>query len=115
MPLPMIDAPLRSVVVRFADDDSGLTFPGYTDGRLWNGFDCPHLALREFRRALEMLVAWGDEAGFTVSENEREVYVRGTDGIDYTMRAKLVSTTDGDRWLFDCGGAWTFVKIVKET
>lgn len=99
-------------VTRFMDDASGRTFAGYTDGRRWNGFACPHLPLEEFRRVLDVLLEWGDEKHYTVID-DRQVRVHGVAGIadEYVMTAKHCATTDGDRWLFDCGGAWTFVEI----
>jgi hypothetical protein len=105
----------RPIVVSFSDDTSGRTFAGYTDGRRWNGFECPHLPIDEFRRVLEALLAWGDEEHFTVID-DRQVRVRGVTDADgeYVMFAKLQATPDGDRWLFDCGGAWTFVEVAKE-
>lgn len=103
---------LRSVVVRFMDDDSGRTFAGYTDGRRWNGFACPHLPLVEFRRVLDFLLEGGDEQPYTVIDDQH-IRVHGKVGITnaYVMTAKRCATTDGDRWLFDSGGAWTFVEI----
>ena len=112
MTLP--EVPLfRSVVVRFMDDATGRTFSGYTDGRRWNGFSCPHLPLDEFRRVLDVLLEWGDEKHYTALEGQRQVLMHGMAGVadEYVMTAKLCATTDGDRWLFDCGGAWTFVEI----
>jgi hypothetical protein len=108
------DVPLfRPIVARFMDDASGRTFAGYTDDRRWNGFACPHLPLDEFRRVLDVLLEWGDEQRYTVLDDSRQVLVHSKAGVadDYVMTAKLVATTDGDRWLFDCGGAWTFVEI----
>jgi hypothetical protein len=105
---------LHAIVVRFIDDESGRTFAGYTDGRLWNGFICPHFALDEVRRVLDVLVAWGDEPRYTVID-DRQVRVHGRSGIaeDHVLTAKLVATPDGDRWLFDCGGMWTFVEAAN--
>jgi hypothetical protein len=105
----------RPIVVRFADDHSGRTFSGYTDDRWWNGFACPHLSIAEFRRVLDVLLEWGDEQHYTVID-DRHVRVHGKVGVaeTYVMLAKLAATTDGNRWLFDCGGAWTFVEVVKE-
>ena len=102
---------LRPIVCRFAADASSRTFSGYTDGRrLWNGFVCPHLPLDEFRRVLDVLLEWGDEKHYTVID-DRQVRVHGMSDAtdDYVMTAKLQATTDGDRPLFDCGGAWAFV------
>lgn len=113
---PLSEVPLfRSLVVRFADDDSGQTFAGYTDGRLWNGFVCPHLPLGEFRRVLDALLEWGDEQRYTVIDDQH-VRVHGKAGVadDFVMTAKLAATTDGNRWLFDCGGVWRFVEVMKE-
>lgn len=90
-------------------DDSANVFVGYTDGRLWNGFACPHLPLAELVRVLEALVAWGDECAFEVIDDLR-VAVQGIDGDRYVMEARVQTTIDGDRWLFDCGGAWTFIE-----
>ena len=111
--MSLSEVPLfRSVVVRFMDDATGRTFSGYTDGRRWNGFSCPHLPLGEFQRVLDVLLEWGDEKHYTVLD-DRQVRVHGMAGVaeDYVMSAKLCATTAGDRWLFDCGGAWTFVEI----
>jgi hypothetical protein len=104
---------LHPVVVRFADDSSGRTFSGYADGRLWNGFVCPHLPLSEFRCVLDVLIEWGDEQRYTVLDDSRQVLVHGKAGVaaDFVMSAGLFATSDGDRWLFDCGGVWTFVEI----
>lgn len=101
----------RPVVVRFADDTSGPTFAGYTDGRLWNGFIGPHLSLDEFRRVLDVLLEWGDEQHYTVIDDQH-IRVHGKAGIadDFVMTAKLAVTIDGNQWLFDCGGVWTFVE-----
>ena len=101
----------RPVVVRFADDSSGRTFRGYTDGRHWNGFACPHLSLDEFRRVLDALLEWGDKQRYTVID-DRQVRVHGVVGVAeaFVMTAKLAPTTDGNLWLFDCGGAWAFVE-----
>ncbi len=105
--------PLRAIETRFCDDDSGKPpFKGYTDGRRWNGFECPHLSLAEFLRVLDTLVEWGDEQSYEVID-EHNVRVTGiVAGEDYTMTAKLQHTPDGDLWLFNCGGAWTFVEAV---
>jgi hypothetical protein len=105
----------RPIVTRFMDDASGRTFAGYTDGRRWNGFACPHMSLVEFRRVLDVLLEGGDELGqphYTVIDDQH-VHVHGKVGVAdaYVMTAKLIATTDGDQWLFDCGGAWTFVEI----
>ena len=111
--MTLSEVPLfRSIVVRFMDDDSGRTFAGYTDGRRWNGFSCPHVPLDDFRRVLDVLLEWGDEQHYTILD-DRQVRVHGKAGVAdaYVMTAKLCATTDGDRWLFDCGGAWTFVEI----
>jgi hypothetical protein len=106
---------LRPIVTRFSDDDSGYTFAGYTDGRHWNGFECPQLPLAEFRRVLDILVAWDAEESYTVIDDQH-VRVHGrAGGVDtYVMTAKLVATPDGDLWLFDCGGAWTFVEVLSK-
>jgi hypothetical protein len=111
--MPLSEVPLfRPVVTRFMDDASGRTFAGYTDDRRWNGFACPHLPLDEFRRVLDVLLEWGDEQHYTVIDDQH-VRVHGKAGVaeDYVMIAKLAATTDGNRWLFDCGGAWTFVEV----
>jgi hypothetical protein len=104
----------RPIAVRFMDDDTGRMFAGYTDDRLWNGFTCPHLPLGEFRRVLDILLEWGDETHYTVID-DRHVHVHGKPGVvdDYVMTAQLQATPDGDLWLFDCGGAWTFVEAVE--
>ena len=108
----IVQPAFRSIVVRFADDDSGRTFSGWTDGRYWNGFACPHLPLAEFRRVLDVLLEWGDEQRYTVIDDQH-VRVPGIAGVsdEYVMAAQLRGTPDGDHWLFDCGGAWTFVAI----
>jgi hypothetical protein len=106
----------RPVVTRFMDDASGRTFVGYTDGRRWNGFACPHMSLVEFRRVLDVLLEGGDELvgqqHYTVIDDQH-VRVHGKAGVaeDYVMTAKLAATTDGNQWLFDCGGAWAFVEV----
>jgi hypothetical protein len=106
----------RPIVVHFMDDASGRTFSGYTDGRRWNDFACPHLPLSDFRRVLDVLLEWGDglagQKHYTVIDDQH-VRVHGKAGVadEYVMTAKLCATTDGDQWLFDCGGAWTFVEI----
>jgi hypothetical protein len=113
--MTLSEVPLfRPIVVRFADDNSGRSFQGYTDGRLWNGFTCPHLALDEFRRALDALLKGGDESPYTVID-DRQVRVHGEVGVAdaFVITAKLAATTDGNRWLFDCGGAWTFVEVLE--
>jgi len=113
--MPLSEVPLfRPMVVRFADDNSGRAFSGYTDGRRWNGFACPHLPLDEFRRVLDVLLEWGDEQHYTVIVDQH-VSVHGKAGVAdaFVMTAKLVATPDGDRWLFDCGGAWRFVEIPR--
>jgi hypothetical protein len=101
----------RPVVVRFADDSSGRTFQGYTDGQGWNGCMCPHLALDEFRRVLDALLKWDGEPHYTVID-DRQVRVHGKAGVadPFVITANLAATTDGNRWLFDCGGTWTFVE-----
>ena len=108
-------ARLRMILTRFCDDDSGRDpFHGYTDGRSWNGFACPHLPLSEFLRMLNILVEWGDEKSYEVIDN-RNVSVRGAAEDDvHVMSATLQTTTDGDQWLFDCGGAWTFVEATTQ-
>jgi hypothetical protein len=100
--------------VRFADDNSGRTFSGYTDDRLWNGFVCPHLPLDEFRRVLDALLEGGDEQHYTVIDDQH-VRVHGKAGVAdaFMMAAKLAPTTDDNRWLFDCGGAWRFVEVLQ--
>lgn len=111
--MTLSEVPLfRPIVVRFADDDSGRTFSGYTDGQRRNSFVCPHLPLGEFRRVLDVLLEGGDAQPYTVID-DLHVRVHGKVGVadTYVMLAKLVATTDGNRWLFDCGGAWTFVEI----
>lgn len=101
------------------DDTSGRTFAGYSDGRRWNGFVCPHVPLDEFKRVLDVLLERGNERDnekhYTVLD-DRQVRVHGMVGIAdaYVMTAKLCATTDGDRWLFDCGGAWTFIEIPQD-
>jgi hypothetical protein len=101
----------RSVVVRFADDNSGRTFAGYTDGQRWNGFLCPLFPLDEFLRVLNVLLAGADGQGYTVID-DRQIRVHGKVGVavDFVMTAKLAATPHGDRWLFDCSGVWTFVE-----
>ena len=114
--MALSEVPLfRPIVTRFSDDDSGHTFAGYTNGRHWNGFECPHLPLAEFRRVLDVLLEWGDEQHYDVIDNQH-VRVHGKAGIadTYVMTAKLVATTNGALWLFDCGGAWTFVEVLSE-
>lgn len=108
-----LKSPLYPIVVDFADDEASPTFAGYTDGRRWNGFACPHLPLAELRRVLALFVEWGAERSFEVlGEHEVRVFGLADGGAeDYTMTAKLVTTTDGDRWLFDCGGGWTFAEV----
>lgn len=109
---PLSEVPLfRPIVVRFGDDTSGRTFAGYTEGRLWNGFACPHLPLDEFRHVLDVLLEGGDEQHYTVIDDQH-VRVHGKAGVaeDFVMTAKPQATTDGDRWLFDCGGVWAFVE-----
>lgn len=111
--MALSEVPLfRPIVARFMDDASGRTFAGYTDGRRWNGFACPHVPLDEFRRVLDVLLEWGDEKHYTVIDDQN-VRVHGMAGVAdaYVMTAKRCATTDGDRWLFDCGGAWTFIEI----
>ena len=111
--MPLSAVPLfRPIVVRFADDHSGRTFSGYTDDRRWNDFACPPLPITEFRRVLDVLLEWGDEQRYTVIDDQH-VRVHGKTGVaeTFVMLAKLAATTDGNRWLFDCGGAWTFVEV----
>jgi len=105
----------RSIVVRFADDNSGRTFAGYTDDRRWNGLVCPHLPLDEFRRVLDVLLEGGVEQHYTVID-DRHVRVHGKAGVAdaFMMSAKLQATPDGDLWLFDGGGAWRFVEVRNE-
>lgn len=107
---------LHAIQTSFCDDNSGRDpFHGYTDGRRWNGFECPHLTLHEFKRVLDTLVEWGAEKSYEVID-DRNVRVHGvSEGVGFVMSAKCCTTTDGDRWLFDCGGAWTFVKAVEAT
>lgn len=102
----------RPVVVRFMDDASGRTFSGYTDDRRRDGSSCPHVPIDEFLRVLDALLGRGDEKHYTVVD-DRSVRVHGKAGVadDYVVVAKLAATTDGDRWLFDCGGVWTFVEV----
>jgi hypothetical protein len=104
--------PLRPIVVHFADAEASPTFAGYTNGRLWNGAECPQLPLAELRRLLALLVEWGEERSFEIlGEHEVRVFGKGV-GEDYTMSAKRVATTDGDLWLFDCGNkGWTFSEV----
>ena len=107
----MTAALLRVIWTRFSDDDSKREpFRGYTDGRRWNGFECPHLPLAELVRVLDTLVEWGDEQSYEVIDDQN-VRVRGVaEGEEYVLSAKLQPTAQGDLWLFDCGGAWTFVE-----
>lgn len=105
--------PLLPITVHFSEVPEHV-FCGYTNGRYWNGFACPYLALDEFSHVLELLVAWGVEKGFTVFAEEHTVHVKGPDGDDYKMTANCVATTDGDKWLFDCGGVWTFIELSEE-
>jgi hypothetical protein len=104
---------LRVIFARLAaDESSGRVFCGYTDGRRWDSFACPQLPLDELCRVLDTLVAWGDEQGYEVID-DRQVRVRSASG-DHVMSARLEATTDGDKWLFNCGGAWTFVEFLGE-
>ena len=105
---------LLPITVHFSEDPEHV-FNGYTNGRHWNGFACPHLELDELRRVLELLVTWGDEVGFTVFAEEHTIHVQGPNGDNYKMAAQCVTTIEGDKWLFDCGGAWTFVELSEET
>ncbi len=110
-------APLRPIVVRFADVPEP-TFAGYTDGRLWNGFSCPYLPLNALCRVLALLVEWGDVRSFEIEE-DGGVRVHGVaeaegEREDYMLIARRVETIDRHRWLFDCGGTWTFVEVTSE-
>ena len=111
----IVQPAFHPIVVRFADDDSGRSFSGWTNGRYWNGFACPHLPLDEFRRMLDVLLEWGDEQRYTVIDDQH-VRVHGVTGVadEYVMTAQLQKTKYGEQWLFDCGGAWTFVEDERE-
>ena len=102
----------RPVTVRFTDDDSGRTFQGYTDGQRLDGLACPHLSLDEFRRVLDALLERGDDEQHYTVIDDRRVRVHGRPGVAdaFVMTAKLAPTTDGNLWLFDCGGAWSFIE-----
>lgn len=112
--MTLSEVPLfRPIVVRFADDSSGRTFRGYTDGRRWNGLTCPHLAIDEFRRVLDALLKRDDDEQHYTVIDDQQVRVHGrADVADaFVITAKLAATTDGDRLLFDCGGTWAFVEV----
>jgi hypothetical protein len=101
---------LSPTVVRLADTE--LTFAGYADGRLWDGFSRPYLPLNALCRVLAQLVAQGSVQSYEI-EYDGGVRVRGAEGDDYTLIARRVGTTDHhrDRWLFDCDAVWAFVEV----
>jgi hypothetical protein len=103
--------PLTRITVEFADDDEHFTFDGYTDGRRWNGWECPHLSIDVAENAFARINyrtrrASAEEApdgGLWISESQDSP----TDA-PYLLRCKRTSTVDGDRALMDCGGWLVF-------
>ncbi len=106
-------SPMRKIVVSFdgPDEDPDATaeeYPGgtpiltgYTDGKTWNGFQCPWLPADE----LEDLLRWLADQGEIVSwdeVNERTYAIR-EHGMTYGYEAAEVETVDGRKLLFNCG------------
>lgn len=103
--------PLARITVTFADDDEHHTFDGYTNGRRWNGWECPWFTVEAAEKALGRINyrtrrATSDEApygGLWVSERDD-----GPTDVPYLLACKSVETVDGDQALMDCGGWLVF-------
>lgn len=95
---------------------TGGTFVGYADDQRWHGLVCPHLKLDELRRVLDVLLERGSLQKPYIVIDDRQVRVHGVVGVadNFVLKAKLQATSDGDLWLFDCGGMWMFTAVSDE-
>lgn len=104
--------PLARITVTFADDDEHHTFDGYTDGRRWNGWECPWFSVEAAEKAFARIhyctrrasIAEAPHGGLWVNESDD----LPTDP-PYLLSCKIVATVDGECTpLMDCGGWLVF-------
>jgi hypothetical protein len=106
-----MNLPLQSITVEFSDAADRPTFVGYTNGRHWNGWECPWFTLEIAEQMFAHINfrtrrATADEAphgGLWVNESDD----LPTDP-PYLMKCQPVTTVDGVHKLMDCGGWLTF-------
>ncbi|HSX23342.1 MAG TPA: hypothetical protein VLE97_11265 [Gaiellaceae bacterium] len=102
---------LDRITVSFNDDDEHFTFDGYTDGRRWNGWECPWFSVEVAEKAFARInyrtrratVEEAPHGGLWVNESGD-----GPDDAPYLLACKMVATVDGGRTLMDCGGWLVF-------
>lgn len=102
---------LTRITVVLADDDERYTFDGYTNGRRWNGWECPWFSIGIAEQMFARIEcrtrrASAEEAphgGLWVSERDD-----GPADAPYLLKCEPTATVDGDRPLMDCGGWLVF-------
>lgn len=102
---------LHRITVEFSDDDERRTFDGYTNGRRWNGWECPWFAIE----TAELMFARINYRTRRASVDEAPnggLWVNEADDLPteapYLLTCQPVTTSDGDRMLIDCGGWLVF-------
>lgn len=102
---------LERITVTFADDDEHHAFDGYTDGRRWNGWECPWFPVEIAEKALAR-ISYRTRRASTDDAPHGGLWVNERDDAPtdqpYLLASKRIATVDGDCDLLDCGGWLVF-------
>lgn len=102
---------LQPITVEFSDDDDHHTFNGYTNGRRWNGWECPWFTL-ETAEPMFARINYRTRRATVDEAPHGGLWVNEADDLPteapYLLTCQPVTTSDGDRMLIDCGGWLVF-------
>ena len=93
---------------RFVIDCNEKTYEGYTDGRLWNGWECPWFTKEV---ADEMMRDFINDGGKAEYDSETDCYIFQTEGgwdQPDVFDGYDVNTEDGSMHLYPIG-AWCWI------
>lgn len=95
---------MRKTNFQICDDDR--IYEGYTDGTLWNGWECPWFTKEVADRIMQDLKC--DDVETEYDENTDSYIVRTIDDIEDVFDGEYVNTEDGTKFLYPIG-AWCWI------
>lgn len=99
---------------RFVIDTNEKTYEGYTDGRLWNGWECPWFTKEVVEEMMRDFIKEGGEAKYN-SETDSYIFLGECWDEPDVFDGKDVETGNGVKHLYPIGAwCWIWDEVVEE-
>jgi hypothetical protein len=93
--------------------DNERVYEGYTDGSLWNGWECPWFTKEVAEQIMQDLNRDGVETEY--NERTDEYIVKPIDDVEDVFEGEYVDTEDGCKILYPIGAwCWIWDEVIED-